>query len=235
MYEKSSVICLSKSQVKTNILNMAKLMKLPKPEIVFSGKLKVKQDDIDKYNLNTVKERADCYELWESKDKFYFLVIYSNKFEAQYFVACDWFNHIFKDFVRKEVDRPKVYLCYAFVLSKKQYKTIPMNLLNCPYRLIEIADVHPITGSPNGCDTIIMDYELLETKEKAFNGKEYSDILTSDPIVKVLNALPGELIRAKMIFSDKGNVFTTYKIRRVKLDKTKVGMFDKSGVDNFKM
>ena len=230
----SNLLCLTHEQVQTNIVNMAEIMKLPKPTIVFKGKVKPKPEEVTKYKLRNLKETAEEYELWECEDKFYFIVIYSNKFEEQFFLACDWFNHLFKPFVfEKGIDRPKVYLCYATVINNKMYKQIPQGLLQCPYRLVGIPDVHTLTGSPNKLDSYIISYELLDTKDKAFNGKEYSDILASDPGVKIVNALPGELIRVKMIYSDKGNVFTTYKIRRVKSTHSKLSFHDKSGVDMF--
>lgn len=89
--------------------------------------------------------------------------------------------------------------------------------------------MHPITGSTSL--SYASEYELLETKEKAFNDREYTTILDSDPAVKLVNALPGELIRAKLIFNDKGDVYTTYKIRRVVACRSTLGYFDDSGLD----
>ena len=224
--------CLTHEQVETNIKNMCKIMCLKNPKKLFSGKIKPKFEEIEQYNLANLKERAECYELWECENEFYFIVVYSNKFDSNYFKACDWFNHLFKDFVMK-VDRPKVYLCYAFVLSKRQYLSIPQGLLKCPYRLVGIPDIHPLTGSPNGLDSYVLSYELLDTKDKAFNGKDFPDIKASDPGVKIVNALPGELIKVKCLYSDRGNVYTTYKIRRVRSTRNEIGNFDKSGIDNF--
>lgn len=205
-------------------------MKLPKPELKFQGPLKITKDDIARYNLNGISSDADSYELWECKDQFYFIVVYATKIEVKNFIACEWFNHLFKDFV-KGVDRPKVYLCSAATIDKNKYSKIPTHLLKCPYRFVIIPKLHPITGSKSGLNSYILEYELLDTKDRAFNNRDYSEILASDPVVKIVNALPGELIRYKYIASDAGNVFSAYKIRRVTETRTKLGYFDGSGLD----
>lgn len=227
----SGVICLTHEQVKINLFNIAEIMKLPKPELKFSGELKISKDDIVKYNLSGVTNNADCYELWECKDKFYFIVVYAQTIEIKNFTACDWFNHMFKDFV-KGVNRPKIYLCSAFTIDKSKYAKIPTRLLKFPYRFVIIPKIHPITGSKDGLNSYVMEYELLkESPDKAFNNRDYSEILASDPVVKITNALPGELIRYKYIANDAGNVFTSYKIRRVTSTRTRLGYFDGSGLD----
>lgn len=225
------ITCLTHEQVLTNIKNMAKLMKLTEPKKIFSGKIKPTREDIEMLNLKNVKERAEEYELFECEDQFYFIVIYSPKVEIQYFEACDWFEHLLKPFVYK-THRPKVYICYAMIMDQTKYKTIPRKLLSCPYRLVGIDRIHTIIGSNDGLNSFITDYELLEEKEKSFNDRDFPLILDSDPVVKILNALPGELIRAKLLRNDKGHIFTTYEIRRVTNTKGSLGFFDKSGLDN---
>ena len=223
-------ICLTPEQVKTNICNIAEIMKLPKPELKFQGPLKISKDDATKFNIINTSTDADSYELWECKDQFYFIVVYATKVAVKNFMACEWFNHLFKDFVHG-VDRPKVYVCSAHTIDKKNYSKIPTRLLNCPYRFVIIPKVHPITGSKHGLNSFVLEYELLDTKDRAFNNRDYSEILASDPVVKIVNALPGELIRYKYIASDTGNVFSSYKIRRVTATRTKLGYFDGSGLD----
>ena len=226
----NALICLTHEQVKTNITNVATIMKLPKPELKFQGELKISKDDIARYNLSGIDASAECYELWECKDQFYFIVVYAHSVEIKYFVACEWFNHLFKNFVY-DVDRPKVYLCSAFTIDKTKYSKITTGLLKCPYRFVIIPKIHPLTGSINGLNGFISQDELLETKDRAFNNRDYSEILASDPAVKIVNALPGELIRVKYIASDAGNVFSAYKIRRVTSTRTRLGYFDGSGLD----
>ena len=233
--KREELICLNEEQVETNIKNIASFLRgydgkqLKQPKRVFSGVIKPSEKESVQYKLANVKERAEKYELYESENQFYFIVIYSHKFEVQHFIACDWFNHLMKPFVRDERERPYVYLCFAHLIKPKQYDSIPLGLLDCPYRLVSLTQMHPITGSSSL--SYASEYELLETKEKAFNDREYATILDSDPAVKLVNALPGELVRAKLIYNDKGDIYTTYKIRRVVATRSTLGYFDGSGLD----
>ena len=239
MSKKEAYICLTESQVEANLNNIIKLMRLKGSlKKVFSGPLKVSAEDITKYNLRSLgtKDRADSYSLYEVPNEFYFIVIYAHEFQTKHFLACDWFNHLIKDFAKKDVERPLVYLCYAHILSQTEFDRIPIGLLDCPYRLVSLAALHPITGSPNGLEGFVIDYELLKgEKAISFNNKHYPYITNEDPVVKIVNALPGEIIRARQIYSDKGCVYTEYKIREVKRSKTTLGQFDASGIDNFEV
>lgn len=233
--KREELICLNEAQVETNIKNIAHFLKgydgkpLKQPKKVFSGAVKPSEKESVQYNLANVKERAEKYELYECENQFYFIILYSHKFEAQHFIACDWFNHLLKPFVRDDVTRPYVYLCYAHLIKPKQYDSIPLGLLDCPYRLVSLPQMHPITGSDSL--SYASEYELLDTKDKAFNDRDYTTIFDSDPAVKLVNALPGELIRAKLIYNDKGDIYTTYKIRRVVSTRSTLGYFVESGLD----
>lgn len=225
---KATCICLTEEQVLTNIKNIAKCLKVKEPKRVFHGTVKPTEKELVQYNLANVKERAELYELYESENEFYFIVMYAHRFQEQHFIACDWFNHLIKPFARVEQERPRVYLCFAHLIKRSQYDSIPLGLLDCPYRLVSLTEMHPITG---GEFSYASEYELLDTKDNAFNDRDYTKILDSDPAVKLVNALPGELIRAKLIYNDKGNVYSTYKIRRVVATRTTLGYFDGSGLD----
>lgn len=112
-------------------------------------------------------------------------------------------------------ERPNVYVCISTRLLEREYARIPP-LFDVPYRIVVLASIHPITGSPNGLAGFVMDYERLETKERAFNGRDYAEICDNDPAVKITNALVGDLIRAKVLYNDSGNCYTQYRIRRVR-------------------
>lgn len=214
------IICLTEEQVLTNLNNLVEIMKLPKIVKVYDGKPK------------TQYKTASRYQLFESKDEFYFIVVYSDNFNIQYFQACEFFEKDFKDFV-KEPDRPKIYICSAFTIPKTYYKLLPSNLIKYPFRFVKITDLHPIIGSKNLLPAHIKSYELLNTKEKAFNNKDFPVILDSDPVVKILNALPGELIRCHEIIVDNWKPYTQYKIRRVVSTKSSIKDLPNSGLANF--
>ena len=238
MPKKSDLICLNESQVETNLNNICKLMRLKgNLKKLFSGELNIKKDDITKYHLNDIspKNKANSYSFYEVPNEFYFIVIYGEDFRPEHFLACDWFNHLINDFARKDVERPLVYLCCAYELQQAKFDKIPIGLLDCPYRLVSLTQLHRITGSPNGLEGFVIDYKLLKgEKAISFNNKSYPYITNEDPVVKIVNALPGELIRAKQVYDD-GCVYTEYKIRVVKPSKTTLGQFDASGIDNFNL
>lgn len=237
MSKKEPCPCLNESQVETNLKNICQLMRL-KGSIKkrLSGPLKVSQEDVSKYHLNAIapKDRAESYSLYEVPGEFYFIVIYAHEFQVKNFLACDYFNHLIDEYARKDVERPLVYLCHAHDLQQAEIDKIPIGLLDCPYRLVSLAKLHPITGSPNGLEGFVKDYKLLKgEKAISFNNKHYPFVLSNDPAVKLVNALPGEIIRAKQMYCDKGCAYYEYKIREVKRSKTSLGQFDDSGIDNF--
>lgn len=221
---------LTEDQVHTNIRNIANAMRLPEPKSIFKGKIKPTAEEVAKYSLNVLKNKADEYELLECENAFYFIVIYSKKFDVQYFLSIDWFDHLLKPFVKENAERPKVYVCCSAIISDNDYDSIPLHLLKCSYRLCPLQYLHPITGSKNGFEGYCLNYELLNTREKAYNGKEWPEIRDCDPAVKLVNALPGDLIRTQQLFSDKGNCYTTYEIRRVIPWRERLSLHPESGI-----
>lgn len=216
-------ICLTHEQVLNNLNNLSQIMKLPKLELKYEGKLK---------EYKTTLKLAECYELYECKNEFYFIVVYASNFNIQYFQACSYFEKMFHESV-KTPERPKIYLCSAFTISKTNLKSLSMDILSVPFRFILIPSIHPLTGSKSLLQAHIMSYELLKTKDVAFNGKDFPLIMDSDPAVKLVNALPGELIRYKEVILDNGKPYTQYKIRRVVKTKSSIKEISNSGLANF--
>ena len=237
MSKKAPCNCLNETQVETIITNVSKLMRLKGvPKKLFSGELKLSQNDIKEFNLSSYspKNLAEKYALYEVPDEFYFVIVYAHEFKTSYFQACEWFNHLFKPFVRGTIERPLVYLGYAFEMNQNDFDKLPIKLLDCPYRLVSLPQLHHVVGSPNGLEGFVKDYELLKgEKAISFNNKRYPLITNEDVAVKLVNALPGEIIRAKQLYNDKGSVYAEYKIREVVRSKTTLGQFDSSGIDNF--
>lgn len=233
----NEVICLTTEQIETNIKNIMKSMKLTGKLINrFSGPLNITKDKAIQLNISVIhpEDRPKAYHLYEVENEFYFLVISSDKFGINQFIGCDYFNHEIKDFARGKIDRPKVYLMIGYTIKDSEFDKIPTGLLNCPYRLVRLTKLHPITGSVNGFDGFATEYELLkDEKPISFNNKKYPFIYDYDPGALIVNALPGELVRAKLFYNDKGCIYTEYKIREVFRSKTRLGQFDGSGLDNF--
>lgn len=234
----SEVICLNEQQIETNIKNIANCMKLTGKLIKrFSGSLKISKEEATKLDISFISQndRPEAYHLYEIEDEFYFLVISSHKFGVNQFIGCDYFDHLIKPFAKENnLDRPKVYIMIAYTIKDTEFDRIPTNLLKCPYRLVRLTKLHPITGSSNGIEGFATEYELLKyEKPISFNNKKYPYIFDYDPGSIIVNALPGELVRAKLFYNDKGCVYTEYKIREVLRSKTRLGQFDNSGLDNF--
>lgn len=222
--------CLNESQVETNIKNIAYAMKLHEPKKTFDGTVKPKTEEVTMYGLSNIKKRASKYQLWTCDGQFYFIVIFDAKWSVQHFIGVDWFEHLLDENVVKGDIRPHVYICSAYTLTDSQFDSIPYPLIHVPYRLVELTKLHALTGSPKGFIGMASEYERLETKDKAFNNKEWSDVFSDDVSVIMLNALPGELIRARLIFYDHESVYPEYKIRRVAYTRKRMGQHNTDGL-----
>ena len=244
---RNAAISMNEDQVKTCIDNLASIMKLKALKLIHNGEVNPNQAEITKYNLREVGEYADKYQLFEAPDEFYFLVVYSEKFNQSYVMNCDWFDHIFKPFVY-DVDHPKVYICTNIELTEKEYNSIPMGILKCPYRFVMLTDLYPVIGSEGGLKASVIEYELLDKasleKDKttelmydengfhalSFSHKLFPKIQAGDVAVKLVNALPGELIRVRIILNDNFSPYTEYQIREVESHRETIGFMDPSGL-----
>ena len=69
---------MSEEQVKTCIDNLAQIMKLKPVKLIHDGEVAPDPAAITKYNLREAGDFADKYQLFESPDEFYFLIIYKH-------------------------------------------------------------------------------------------------------------------------------------------------------------
>ena len=83
-------------------------------------------------------------------------------------------------------------------------------------------------GSKDGLFGMSYDYKIIPY-EKTYNGREYPVIFDYDVMVKVLNALNGDLICCKRILSE-GSPYGEYYIRRVESTASDVGIINPSGI-----
>lgn len=244
---KTQLIAMTEEQVKTCIENLVQIMRLKPLKLIHDGEVSPDPAEITKYNLREAGDYADKYQLFESPDEFYFLIIYAKKFSQSYILNCDWFDHIFKPFVYG-VSHPKVYLCINIELSEKEYNSIPMGILKCPYRFVVLPDLYPVIGSEGGLKASVISYERIDREElmkdntieivsnehgehpKTFSHKFFPKIQAGDVGVKLVNALPGELIRVRIILNDNFSPYTEYQIREVESHRESISFMDPSGL-----
>lgn len=174
-------------------------------------------ENIKKYDLPKITKFAEYYTLYEGVTgdglTMFFIVIETNKFDKQNLIAVSFYWHFIQDKVVKvqapsiEADgtiktsnvRPQVYICPAFVVTDAMMRQhIPTDLLPCYYRFAPLTEMYPLIGSANGIGGLTFNY-VRRPYEKLYDGREYPIVYDNDPIVKIMNAMPGELITCDRI------------------------------------
>lgn len=242
MTQAQEVRCLSVEQIETTMKNLCHILKLTDMKEIYKGKPIYSQEYETKYKLAHITKFADNYRVYKAigtdpengKDKYnmYFIVLEATKFDKLNISACAWFYHklefdknINKDGVN---GRPQVYICPAYVVTDQMFLHIPTNIIPCLYRFMSLAAAYPLIGSKNGLFGMTYDYKIIPY-EPLYNGREYPVIYDYDIIVKILNALPGELICCKRVLSE-GSPYGEFYVRRIVPTASDVNVISPSGL-----
>lgn len=229
--------CLTPKQIEIIMNNWAKIFKFDSMTKLYNGKPVFSTENIKKWKLPHLTKFADNYTLYECKrsghPNMYFITIETDKFDKVNIQACIWFYHFFEDIVYKtQKARPEVYICPAFVVTDAMFLHVPTNLVPCMYRFAPLPTVYPLIGSKNTLFSMTYDYTLL-TDEDLNGTRKYSIILDNDPVIKILNALPGETIQYKRVLCE-GSPYGEYYRRTVVSTVTDINIIAPSGICNGK-
>jgi hypothetical protein len=84
-------------------------------------------------------------------------------------------------------------------------------------------------GSKNGLFGLSRNYSVIPYSPM-YNGRDYSVIFDYDPISKLLNALPGDIIKCKICRAEGFSVYDEWYFRRVVSTDNDVGVISPSGI-----
>lgn len=134
----------------------------------------------------------------------YFITLEATKFDKLNISACSWFYHLFEDKINRDGinGRPQVYISPAFVVTDSLMAHVPTNIIPCLYRFVSLAELYPMIGSTSGLYGMTYDYTIIP-HEESYNGREYPYIYDYDVIVKILNAVTGDIIQCKRVLSEE--------------------------------
>lgn len=241
MSQSQEIKCLNKEQIETTVQNLCGILKLNKPKTIFTGKPVYSKQNEELYGLTHITKFADNYTVFEAESKenyngkkynMYFIVLEADKFDKLNVSACAWFYHLFEDKIYKDGinGRPQVYISPAYVVTDTMFLHIPMNIIPCIYRFVSLAEMYPMIGSKEGLYGLTYDYKIIPYV-KPYNGREYPTIFDYDVMVKVLNAVNGDLICCKRILNE-GSPYGEYYIRRVVSTVNDTSMINPNGICN---
>lgn len=254
----SSSIQLTKEQIQTTINNLAKIRHFEKIEVIFEGKpsysdsslQKLKQLGIEPlkitkfadnyiiYKFSQVKPNKSVEELQmynkgikiknlDERVEFA-IVVESNKFDKQNYLAIQaLYPLIYEDI--KDKSGCYVSICPSNLITSAISKHFVDTILPCNYRMFSLCSVYPLIGSKSSmfCG-FIKDYELCEYKD-LYNGAKYQTVYDNEPIVKILNAMNGDLIVVKALRNEK-RPYWEYSIAQVKQCLNDADSIDISGL-----
>lgn len=232
--------CLSPKQIETVMTNWFKILNVKRHSIMSSGKPVFSKENEEKWGLQHITKFADNYTLYKcemSNDEpnMYFIVLETNKFDKLNISACCWYYHLFENELDKSYRYPRVYICPAYVVTDTMLLHVPVNVLPCLYRFVSLCEVYPIIGSSEQLYGLSYDYKILPPNSLesnlTYNGRAYTTIYDYDPMVKILNALPGDIIQYKRVLNE-GSPYGEYYRREVTSTVSEINIIALSGLCN---
>lgn len=240
MTQAQEIKCLNKEQIDITMNNLCRVLNLKNLKTLFTGKPIFSKENEEKYGLIHITKFADNYILYEAefndkltspeKNYMYFIILEADKFDKLNITACSWFYHMFEDRINKQGinNRPQVYICPAYVITDTMFLHIPTNIMPCLYRFVSLAEMYPMIGSKEGIFGLTYDYKIVPY-EVAYNGRAYPIIFDYDVIVKILNAIPGDIICCKRVLNE-GSPYGEYYIRKVTSTASDINIINPSGI-----
>lgn len=225
--------CLTEKQINTVLDHWWTVLGLTSHKKLYDGKPVFSAENEKKWNLPHLTKFADHYMLWECKGDsditFYFIILEATRFDKVNIQACIWFSHYFEDTVyQTQTVRPEVFICPAYVITDAMLIHVPVNILPCMYRFVPLPVIYPMLGGRNSIFSMTYDYILIDPSD-VDNPKKYSLILDSDVAVKILNAIPGDIIQCKRVLFEVSPYGEFYR-RIVTSTVTDVSEMAKSGI-----
>lgn len=223
---------LTTEQTENTINNLCKIRNLSEPKKIFSGKPVFSKENITKYNLPHITKFGKLYNIYiasnDKKENEIFITMETDKFDKQNLLAIIGLFHLFSDKVDVKAMPPKISICPTFVITPAMHTHITSDIIKANYRIIPLTEIYPLIGGKNRLYGITYDYKKIKDL-KTYNNKEWMVILDSDKIVKILNAIDGDLIQCKRLICDNG-IFPDTQIRRVELNIENINNIPLSGL-----
>lgn len=225
--------CLTTNQIDAIITNWTNILGATSSKVLYRGKPVFSAENIKQWHLPHITKFANNYVLYEltvkDNPKLYIITIETDKFDKVNIQACIWFYHYFDDVVYKtQNSRPEVFICPCFVVTPAMFNHVPINILPCIYRFVPLPEIYPLIGSRNGPWAMTWNYRRL-TEEEVQGTRLYSIMLDSDPVVKILNCVPGDTVEHKRVLCE-GSPYTEYYRRTVQSTVTDVNAIAPSGI-----
>lgn len=241
--------CLTKEQIEITLSNWFKVLGVTSHEKIADGKPVFSKENEEKWNLPHITKFADNYTVYRCKagkppsyipstehteniikqpETLFIITLETDKFDKLNISACIWYYHLFEKELDKNVERPQVFICPAFVITDAMTLHVPINILPCLYRFVSLCEMYPMIGSKNGLFGMSYDYKIIKCDEPC-NGRKYSIIYDYDVMSKILNALPGDIIECKRILFE-GTPYCEYYRREVINTATDINIIAPSGI-----
>lgn len=224
MSQAIDVTCLTKTQIKTTLDNLAKVLHLTNCQVIFNGKPEFSKANEERWNLPHMTKFADNYTLYKYSiaedttitkkgEPFYILTLETDKFDKFHIHACCWFWHLMEDDLKTNYTRPHLYLCPAYTVTPGMLLHVPTSTFPCNYRFVTLVEMYPMLGSPNCLFGLTYDYDIVPY-EDSYSGRKHPFIKDSDIMVKILNGMEKDLIRCKRVMFEVAP-YTEYSFRSV--------------------
>lgn len=242
MSQAREVICLTKDQITTTLTNLCSILELNNLKSIFNGKPSYNKEIEQKYNLKHITKFASNYSVYEARGKddnkkdytMYFITLEANNVDKQNILACEWFYHLFSDNI--SVDgvllhgrrAPQVYICPAYVISETLLSQFPTDVLPCLYRFATLTDMYPQIGSKNDIYGMVYNYKINNTRSR-YMDKDFPSIDDGDVMIKILNAVPGDLIDAERLMNEV-SVYRESTTRMVINNEMEINVMPASGL-----
>lgn len=223
---------LTDAQVDICLRNWWRLLEIKSATCIFRGRPLYSKYNTNRFNIAHHTRFADRYTVYRCEGNQYgilfFIIIDTNHFDKIELSVCSWFNHLIEPYiVPGNLTRPQIFICTMSELSDNNYKKISESMFINPYRVCSLWDLYTIIGSHTGNFGYTSDYKLIDNLPVEYNGRDYAYISTYDPFVKVINAIPGDVIEYKRIINECSPYIEVMRRRVVDngLSTTVVGYF----------
>lgn len=229
---------LNDEQVETTLNNLCELRKLKKPEKIFEGKPTFDKETIETYKIPNITKFANNYKVYIAESKKdscldtneLFVLIFTDKFDKLHLSAIIslYYTLDFAKYVNVKSKIPHITIMPAYVVTQNMFTHVPKDIIPANYRFFSLASIYPLLGSKTMPYGFCFDYEIFEY-EKTYNNKEYISINDSDPIIKAINGISGELLKCTRMLNDITPYYDV-QIRLIISSKTEINVIDSSGI-----
>lgn len=236
MAQAIQVSCLNEEQAKTTLNNICAIRGENPPRLISNAKPKYSQEMCKKFGIIYITKFAQKYETYLSEngkngeENHGYIIIYNDKVDTYNISAS---AALYIEHLRGKIDEkaypPKMDILCAFNVNENLRTHYKNDILPaCNYRVWSLCEVYMMLGSKTDVFKLTYDYKKLKFEEN-YAHLEYLKIRDSDPMVKALNAVPGDLITCKYLAYDDG-VFASTTIKQVEKYIINIHTIDASGI-----